>query len=271
MTATPIPRTLAMSYYADLEVSTIDELPPGRTPIVTKVIADTRRDEVVQRISAQLAAGRQVYWVCPLIEESEAIDLTNATQTHEALSAALPDTMVGLLHSRMPQAEKKAVMALFTGAQMGVLVSTTVIEVGVDVPNASLMVIEHAERFGLSQLHQLRGRVGRGAAASACVLLFGTGESGRLGETARARLKAMVETGDGFEIARRDLEIRGPGEFLGARQSGAPLLRFADLATDSELLEWARRLAPLMLDRFPGLAARHVSRWLGGKAEYLKA
>ena len=271
MTATPIPRTLAMSYYADLEVSTIDELPPGRTPIVTKVIADTRRDEVVQRISAQLAAGRQVYWVCPLIEESEAIDLTNATQTHEALGVALPGTMVGLLHSRMPQAEKKAVMALFTGGQMGVLVSTTVIEVGVDVPNASLMVIEHAERFGLSQLHQLRGRVGRGAAASACVLLFGTGESGRLGETARARLKAMVETGDGFEIARRDLEIRGPGEFLGARQSGAPLLRFADLSTDTELLEWARRLAPMMLDRFPDLAVRHVGRWLGGKAEYLKA
>jgi ATP-dependent DNA helicase RecG len=271
MTATPIPRTLAMSYYADLEVSTIDELPPGRTPIVTKVIADTRRDEVVQRISAQLSAGRQVYWVCPLIEESEAIDLTNATQTHEALGAALPGTMVGLLHSRMPQAEKKAVMSLFTGGQMGVLVSTTVIEVGVDVPNASLMVIEHAERFGLSQLHQLRGRVGRGAAASACVLLYAAGESGRLGETARARLKAMVETGDGFEIARRDLEIRGPGEFLGARQSGAPLLRFADLATDGELLEWARSLAPLMLDRFPELAERHVGRWLGGKSEYLKA
>ena len=188
-----------------------------------------------------------------------------------SLGAALPGTMVGLLHSRMPQAEKKAVMAQFTGGQMGVLVSTTVIEVGVDVPNASLMVIEHAERFGLSQLHQLRGRVGRGAAASACVLLFGTGESGRLGETARARLKAMVETGDGFEIARRDLEIRGPGEFLGARQSGAPLLRFADLSTDTELLEWARRLAPMMLDRFPDLAVRHVGRWLGGKAEYLKA
>jgi ATP-dependent DNA helicase RecG len=271
MTATPIPRTLAMSYYADLEVSTIDELPPGRTPIVTKLIADTRRDEVVQRISAQLAAGRQVYWVCPLIEESEAVDLTNATQTHEALGAALPGTMVGLLHSRMPQAEKKAVMSLFTGGQMGVLVSTTVIEVGVDVPNASLMVIEHAERFGLSQLHQLRGRVGRGAAASACVLLYAAGERGRLGETARARLKAMVETGDGFEIARRDLEIRGPGEFLGARQSGAPLLRFADLATDGELLEWARSLAPLMLDRFPELALRHVGRWLGGKSEYLKA
>ncbi|MDQ3272064.1 MAG: ATP-dependent DNA helicase RecG, partial [Pseudomonadota bacterium] len=239
MTATPIPRTLAMSYYADLDVSTIDELPPGRTPIVTKVVAEARRDEVVERIRSQLAEGRQVYWVCPLIEESESVDLINATQTHEALSAALPGTPVGLLHSRMPVAEKKAVMGLFTSGQLGVLVSTTVIEVGVDVPNASLMVIEHAERFGLSQLHQLRGRVGRGAAASACVLLYSTGDAPRLGETARARLKAMVETQDGFEIARRDLEIRGPGEFLGARQSGAPLLRFADLATDTELLAWA--------------------------------
>jgi ATP-dependent DNA helicase RecG len=271
MSATPIPRTLAMSYYADLDVSTIDELPPGRTPIVTKLIADSRRDEVTERIRAQVAAGRQVYWVCPLIEESEALDLTNATATHEALSAALPGVMVGLLHSRMPPAEKKAVMSLFTGGHMGVLVSTTVIEVGVDVPNASLMVIEHAERFGLSQLHQLRGRVGRGAAASACVLLYSAGEAGRLGETARARLKAMADTADGFEIARRDLEIRGPGEFLGARQSGAPLLRFADLATDTHLLQWARELAPLMLDRHPELARRHTERWLGGKSEYLKA
>ena len=271
MTATPIPRTLAMSYYADLDVSVIDELPPGRTPIVTRVISDSRRDEVVERIGSQLAQGRQVYWVCPLIEESEAVDLTNATQTHADLSEALPGVMVGLLHSRMPVAEKKAVMDLFTRGQMGVLVSTTVIEVGVDVPNASLMVIEHAERFGLSQLHQLRGRVGRGAAASACVLLYGTGESGKLGETARERLRAMVETNDGFEIARRDLEIRGPGEFLGARQSGAPLLRFADLSVDAPLLDWARGLAPVMLDRHPQLAERHVGRWLGGKAEYLKA
>jgi ATP-dependent DNA helicase RecG len=271
MSATPIPRTLAMSYYADLDVSTIDELPPGRTPVVTKLIADSRRDEVTERIRSQVAQGRQVYWVCPLIEESEALDLTNATATHEALSAALPGVMVGLLHSRMPPSEKKAVMSLFTGGQMGVLVSTTVIEVGVDVPNASLMVIEHAERFGLSQLHQLRGRVGRGAAASACVLLYSAGEGGRLGETARARLKAMAETADGFEIARRDLEIRGPGEFLGARQSGAPLLRFADLATDIQLLDWARKLAPLMLDRHPELARKHTARWLGGKSEFLKA
>jgi ATP-dependent DNA helicase RecG len=271
MTATPIPRTLAMSYYADLDVSTIDELPPGRTPIITKVVSDSRRDEVIERIRSQLAEGRQVYWVCPLIEESEAVDLTNATETHEALTAALPGTAVGLLHSRMPPADKKAVMAQFNAGALGVLVSTTVIEVGVDVPNASLMVIEHAERFGLSQLHQLRGRVGRGAAASACVLLYSTGDGPRLGETARARLKAMAETQDGFEIARRDLDIRGPGEFLGARQSGAPLLRFADLATDVELLAWARESAPLMLDRYNTLAQRHILRWLGGKADYLKA
>jgi ATP-dependent DNA helicase RecG len=271
MSATPIPRTLAMSYYADLDVSTIDELPPGRTPVVTKLIADSRRDEVVERIRQQLGQGRQVYWVCPLIEESEALDLTNATATHQALTDALPGVMVGLLHSRMPAAEKKAVMQLFVGGQMGVLVSTTVIEVGVDVPNASLMVIEHAERFGLSQLHQLRGRVGRGAAASACVLLYAPGESGKVGEAARARLKAMVETSDGFEIARRDLEIRGPGEFLGSRQSGTPLLRFADLQLDTALLEWARALAPHMLDEHAGLAHQHMARWFGGKSDFLKA
>ena len=271
MTATPIPRTLAMSYYADLDVSTLDELPPGRTPIITKVVSEARRDEVIARIRLQLRAGRQIYWVCPLIEDSEALDLSNATQTHADLSASLPGVRVGLLHSRMPVAEKKAVMALFTSGQMGVLVSTTVIEVGVDVPNASLMVIEHAERFGLSQLHQLRGRVGRGAAASACVLLYSTGDAPRLGETARERLKAMAETSDGFEIARRDLEIRGPGEFLGARQSGAAMLRFADLALDTELLAAARRLAAPMLEQHPQRAAQHVQRWLGGKAAYLKA
>ena len=298
MTATPIPRTLAMSYYADLDVSTIDELPPGRTAIVTKVVNESRRDEVIERIRSQIAEGRQVYWVCPLIEESEMLDLTNATQTHEALSLALnsphappprgslpPEgagsalgrpgseagVLVGLLHSRMPVAEKKAVMGLFNEGVMAVLVSTTVIEVGVDVPNASLMVIEHAERFGLSQLHQLRGRVGRGAAASACVLLYSTGDADRLGDTAKARLKAMVETNDGFEISRRDLEIRGPGEFLGARQSGAPLLRFADLATDGDWLAWAKALAPQMLDQYPDLAQRHLMRWLGTKSEFVKA
>jgi len=272
MSATPIPRTLAMSYYADLDVSTLDELPPGRTPIVTKLVADHRRDEVIARIQAQLGQGRQVYWVCPLIEESEAVDLRNATETRDELAESLGAAVnVGLLHSRMPTAEKQAVMAAFTANEIQVLVSTTVIEVGVDVPNASLMVIEHAERFGLSQLHQLRGRVGRGAAASACVLLYAPGDSGRVGEAARARLKAMAETGDGFEIARRDLEIRGPGEFLGARQSGAPLLRFADLSTDVMLLDWARELAPIMLEKHPDLAQRHVDRWLGTKAEYLKA
>ena len=277
MTATPIPRTLAMSYYADLEFSTIDELPPGRSAIVTKLVNEARRDEVVERLRAQLAQGRQVYWVCPLIEESEALDLANATETHAALSDALRGAAVGrpvhvgLLHSRMPAPEKKARMAAFVAGQMDVLVSTTVIEVGVDVPNASLMVVEHAERFGLSQLHQVRGRVGRGAAACACVLLFSTGEAPRLGETARARLKAMVETDDGFEIARRDLEIRGPGEFLGARQSGAALLRFADLAVDTALLEWARAAAPALLDQTPALAQKHVQRWLGGREEYLKA
>ncbi len=271
MTATPIPRTLAMSYYADLEVSTIDELPPGRTPIVTKLVNVARREEVVQRVCVQLAQGRQVYWVCPLIEESETLDLRHATEAHEALVTALPGVLVGLLHSRMPVAEKKAVMAHFVQGQMAVLVCTTVIEVGVDVPNASLMVVEHAERFGLSQLHQLRGRVGRGSAASACVLLYSTGDAARLGEAARARLKAMVETGDGFEIARRDLDIRGPGEFLGARQSGAALLRFADLATDAQLLAWARQAAPVLLDQHPQLARQHVARWLGSKTEYLKA
>ncbi|MFO1279254.1 MAG: ATP-dependent DNA helicase RecG [Burkholderiaceae bacterium] len=271
MSATPIPRTLAMSYYADLDVSTLDELPPGRTPVVTRVVSDSRRAEVIERIRAQLAQARQVYWVCPLIEESEAMDLSNATATHAELSLALPGVLVGLLHSRLAPAEKKAVMDLFKEGLVGVLVSTTVIEVGVDVPNASLMVIEHAERFGLSQLHQLRGRVGRGAAASACVLMYSPPEGGRLSEASRERLKAMAETSDGFEIARRDLAIRGPGEFLGARQSGAALLRFADLSTDAALLEWARALAPPMLDRHPELARRHIERWLGGKSDYLKA
>lgn len=267
MSATPIPRTLAMTYYADLDVSTIDELPPGRTPVVTKVFADDKREQVIARIREEVARGRQVYWVCPLIEESEVLDLQNATETHAQLSQALPDRMVGLLHGRMPAAEKAAVMSLFAGGQMSVLVATTVIEVGVDVPNASLMVIEHAERFGLSQLHQLRGRVGRGAVASVCVLLY----TPPLSDTGKARLKAMAETHDGFEIARRDLEIRGPGEFLGARQSGAPLLRFADLQKDLPLVQQARHAARRLLDQHPRAAAAHVARWLGGKSEYLKA
>jgi ATP-dependent DNA helicase RecG len=267
MTATPIPRTLAMTYYADLDVSTIDELPPGRTPVLTKVFADERRPQVIARIADEVARGRQVYWVCPLIEESEHIDLQNATETHAQLSAALPGQMVGLLHGRMPAAEKSAVMSLFAGGQMAVLVATTVIEVGVDVPNASLMVIEHAERFGLSQLHQLRGRVGRGAVASVCVLLY----QGPLSPTGRDRLRAMAETNDGFEIARRDLEIRGPGEFMGARQSGDALLRFADLADDAPLLQLARAQAPLLLQQHPAAAQAHVARWLDSRAEFLKA
>jgi len=274
MSATPIPRTLAMTYFADLDVSTIDELPPGRTAIVTKVFADGKRLNVIEKIQAEVARGAQVYWVCPLIEESSAeegapppLDLSNVIETHAELTEALAGFGVGLLHGRMAAAEKAAVMGQFSAGSLSVLVATTVIEVGVDVPNASLMVIEHAERFGLSQLHQLRGRVGRGTAASVCVLLY----SGPLSATGKARLKAMAETNDGFEIARLDLEIRGPGEFMGARQSGAELLRFADLQQDGLLLQAARRLAPQLLDRHPDAARRHVVRWLGSKAEFLKA
>jgi ATP-dependent DNA helicase RecG len=222
---------------------------------------------VIERVRDAAAQGRQVYWVCPLIEESETLDLRDATATHQHLSQSLPGCVVGLLHGRMAAAEKAAVMTQFTAGQMAVLVSTTVIEVGVDVPNASLMVIEHAERFGLSQLHQLRGRVGRGTAASACVLLY----AAPLSDTGKARLKAMMETSDGFEIARRDLEIRSPGEFLGARQSGAPLLRFADLALDEALVHAARKAATLLLDQHPQAALDHVARWLGERSEYLKA
>jgi ATP-dependent DNA helicase RecG len=267
MSATPIPRTLAMTYFADLAVSTIDELPPGRSPIVTKVFADTKRLEVIAKIADAVEQGRQVYWVCPLIEESETLDLKNATETHAELSAALAGHGVGLLHGRMPPAEKAAVMAEFSANRLSVLVATTVIEVGVDVPNASLMVIEHAERFGLSQLHQLRGRVGRGAVASVCVLLY----TGPLSITGKDRLRAMAETTDGFEIARRDLDIRGPGEFMGARQSGAELLRFADLQEDAPLLKAARALAPQLLDEHPAAAQAQVARWLGSKVEFLKA
>jgi ATP-dependent DNA helicase RecG len=267
MSATPIPRTLAMTYFADLDVSTIDELPPGRTPVLTKVFADGRRETVIARIHDEVGRGRQVYWVCPLVEESEHVDLQNATETHALLSQALPGCSVGLLHGRMKAAEKAAVMAQFTGGQTQVLVATTVIEVGVDVPNASLMVIEHAERFGLAQLHQLRGRVGRGAVASVCVLLY----TAPLSQTGKARLRAMAETTDGFEIARRDLEIRGPGEFMGARQSGDALLRFADLAQDSALLASARELAPRWLCDDPVAARAHVKRWLASRADYLKA
>ena len=267
MSATPIPRTLAMTLFADIDVSTIDALPPGRTPIVTKLFADSRRDEVIARIRDEAAAGRQVYWVCPLVEESKVLDLQNATATHEQLCAALPGHAIGLLHGRMPATEKAAAMSLFSSGHIAVLVATTVIEVGVDVANASLMVVEHAERFGLSQLHQLRGRVGRGSAASVCVLLY----TAPLSDAAKARLKAMLDTTDGFEIARRDLAIRGPGEFLGARQSGAALLRFADPQEDEALLVAARDAAVRLLDTDRAAADRHIERWLGGRAHYLNA
>jgi ATP-dependent DNA helicase RecG len=267
MSATPIPRTLAMTYYADLDVSTIDELPPGRTPILTKLVSDTRRDEVIGRVREAALTGRQVYWVCPLIEESETLQLQTAVETYETLVAALPQLRVGLVHGRLAPAEKAAVMDAFTRNEVQLLVATTVIEVGVDVPNASLMVIEHAERFGLAQLHQLRGRVGRGSAASVCVLLY----AGALSQTARARLQTMRETTDGFEIARRDLEIRGPGEFLGARQSGAAMLRFASLEQDGWLIEPARDAASQLLAEYPEVVDQHLARWLGAREHYLKA
>ncbi|SNT14299.1 ATP-dependent DNA helicase RecG [Noviherbaspirillum humi] len=267
MSATPIPRTLAMTYYADLEVSVIDELPPGRTPIVTRIIDQNRRDEVIARVHAAALEGRQVYWVCPLIEESEVLQLQTATETHDMLAAALPDLRVGLVHGRMKPAEKQVVMDGFSRGEIHVLVATTVIEVGVDVPNASLMVIEHAERFGLSQLHQLRGRVGRGAAASVCLLLY----QAPLGPVAKQRLATMRETNDGFEIARRDLEIRGPGEFLGARQSGQAMLRFADLQTDQWLVDAARDAAQRLLQEDLATVEAHLTRWLGGREEFLKA
>jgi ATP-dependent DNA helicase RecG len=267
MSATPIPRTLAMTYYADLDVSTIDELPPGRTPILTKLVADARREEVIGRVREAALTGRQVYWVCPLIEESETLQLQTAVETYETLVAALPELKVGLVHGRLAPAEKAAVMDAFTRNEAQLLVATTVIEVGVDVPNASLMVIEHAERFGLAQLHQLRGRVGRGSAASVCVLLY----TGPLSITARARLQTMRETTDGFEIARRDLEIRGPGEFLGARQSGAAMLRFADLEQDGWLIEPAREAAAQLLQAHPDVVTQHLARWLGAREQYLKA
>jgi ATP-dependent DNA helicase RecG len=266
MSATPIPRTLAMTYYADLEVSIIDELPPGRTPIVTRVVDQNRRDQVIERVHAAALEGKQVYWVCPLIEESEALQLQTATDTHAMLSEALPDCKVGLVHGRLKQVEKQMVMDAFTRNELQVLVATTVIEVGVDVPNASLMVIEHAERFGLSQLHQLRGRVGRGAAASVCLLLY----QGPLGGTAKQRLATMRASTDGFEIARKDLELRGPGEFLGARQSGEALLRFADLERDQHLVDKARTLAIALLAQDMTTVEAHLHRWMGQREEFLR-
>jgi len=267
MSATPIPRTLAMSYYADLDVSVLDELPPGRQPIRTKLVSAARRAEVIARVRGAVAAGRQAYWVCPLIEESEKLQLQTALDTHAALSAELTDLRIGLVHGRLKSEEKAAAMAAFAAGQCDVLVATTVIEVGVDVPNASLMVIEHAERFGLSQLHQLRGRVGRGAHDSVCVLLY----QNPLSETARARLKIIFENSDGFEIARQDLHLRGPGEFVGSRQSGVPLLRYADLEADGELVELARTMAERLLRDDPRRVRQHLERWLGSREELLKA
>ncbi len=320
MSATPIPRTLAMTYFADLEVSTIDQLPPGRKPIVTKLVDASRRDEVLARVRWAIAEGRQAYWVCPLVEGAEAekegaallageaaqllsaatsmvpttaqassatrtpstsrtrrgvssaarierLELQAAVETRDTLAAALPEVRVGLVHGRLPGVEKAEEMHRFNAGETGLLVATTVIEVGVDVPNASLMVIEHAERFGLAQLHQLRGRIGRGSAASVCILMF----QPPLSATAKQRLKTMRETQDGFEIARKDLELRGPGEFLGHRQSGEALLRFADLNADQALVDTAREAAIGMLAQYPSEVDRHLQRWLRGGEELLKA
>ncbi|HEX8012669.1 MAG TPA: ATP-dependent DNA helicase RecG [Casimicrobiaceae bacterium] len=266
MSATPIPRTLAMTFYADLDVSVIDEMPPRRAPVTTRLVSQRRRSEVVERARRLCAAGGQVYWVCPLIEESEKLELQTAVALHAELTATLAELQVGLIHGRMKPDDKAAVMDRFVRGEVDVLVATTVIEVGVDVPNASMMVIEHAERFGLAQLHQLRGRVGRGAAQSTCVLLF----EEPMSEAAKARLKVIYENTDGFEIARQDLLIRGPGEFLGARQSGVPLLRFADPERDVPLIESARDAADELLRREPGAASAHLARWLGGKQEFIK-
>jgi len=299
MSATPIPRTLAMSYYADLEVTVIDELPPGRTPVVTRLVPESRRDELVERMAAAAGEGRQAYWVCPLIEEAaepdagageaeaarganrrarsggrpisrgqrEALELQTAIETHRFLSDALAPLAVGLVHGRLPPAEKQSVMDAFARGEIAVLVATTVIEVGVDVPNASLMVVEHAERFGLAQLHQLRGRVGRGSARSACVLLY----RAPLSPTARSRLRIMQTSNDGFEIARHDLMLRGPGEILGARQSGVPLLRYADLERDADLVELARELAGPGGDAPGPRVDVLLDRWYGGREDFLRA
>ena len=267
MSATPIPRTLSMSYYADLDVSVIDELPPGRRAVATRLVSGGRRGEVLARIRAACAEGQQAYWVCPVIEESKDGDLQTAIDTFELLRAELKGLRVGLLHGRLPAADKARVMEAFARGKLNLLVATTVIEVGVDVPNASLMVIEHAERFGLAQLHQLRGRIGRGARESVCILLY----AAPLSEQARARLKVIFETVDGFEIARSDLMLRGPGEFLGERQSGLPLLRYADLERDEPLVRAARAAAEALLDQAPQAAHRHLERWLASRHDFLRA
>ncbi len=267
MSATPIPRTLAMTYYADLDVSAIDELPPGRKPIATKVIKASRRDEVIGGLQSWLSKGLQAYWVCPLIEESEALQLQTAVESFEQLTQALPEFKVGLVHGRLKSEEKAAVMAAFKANQIQLLVATTVIEVGVDVPNAALMVIEHAERFGYAQIHQLRGRVGRGSADSVCILMYAE----PLSLAAKERLQTLRETSDGFVIAERDLSLRGPGELLGAKQSGDAMLRFVDLQRDAWLIELAQQAAERLLANHPDIVERHLARWLGSRAEFLKA
>lgn len=267
MSATPIPRTLAMTYYADLDVSVIDQLPPGRKPIATKVVKASRREEVIQGIKSWLSRGLQAYWVCPLIEESEALQLQTAVESFEQLSQALPEFKVGLVHGRLKSEEKAAIMAAFKANQIQLLVATTVIEVGVDVPNAALMVIEHAERFGYAQIHQLRGRVGRGSADSVCILMYAE----PLSMAAKERLQTLRETADGFVIAERDLSLRGPGELLGAKQSGDAMLRFVDLQRDAWLIELAQRAAERLLSDHGDIVERHLERWLGSRAEFLKA
>lgn len=266
MSATPIPRSLAMTFFADLDNSIIDEMPPGRTPVVTKLVSNVRREEVLQLVAKQVREGRQAYWVCPLVQESEALQLQAAQDTHAALVQTLPDLRIGLIHGKLPVKDKAQVMDAFRQAELDVLVATTVIEVGVDVPNASMMVIEHAERFGLAQLHQLRGRVGRGSAKSVCVLLY----QGPLSQQARQRLRAMYETTDGFEIARRDLDQRGPGEFLGVRQSGMDILRFASLHTDGDLVEQASDATQAMQEQYSGHVQAHLQRWMKGRQDFLR-
>ena len=267
LTATPIPRTLAMSAYADLDVSSIDELPPGRTPVQTVAVSNARRTEVIERIASACGEGRQVYWVCTLIEESEQLRAQAAEVAHAELSAALPGHGVGLIHGRMKPKDKQAVMDAFKAGELAVLVATTVIEVGVDVPNASLMVIENSERLGLAQLHQLRGRVGRGAIASNCVLLY----QPPIGQLARERLQVMRETNDGFRIAEKDLELRGPGEVLGTRQTGQLSFRIADLARDAHLLDAVHEVGETMLREHPRAAEQLIERWIGGAARYAHA
>ena len=264
MTATPIPRTLAMTFYADLDSSVIDELPPGRTPVTTVVIPDNRRAEVVQRVHDACAQQRQIYWVCTLIEESESLQCQAAEDTAQQLAEALPDVRIGLVHGRMKASEKETIMAAFKQRKLDLLVATTVIEVGVDVPNATLMVIENAERLGLSQLHQLRGRVGRGAERSSCVLLYRS----PLSRQARERLAVMRETNDGFKIAQYDLEQRGPGEVLGTRQTGMAQLRVADLVRDQHMISSVERAAMTIMHDYPECIKPLIDRWLGDAQRY---